>query len=219
MAEDNVRIPSQKRKDYISWENYFMGIAFFSAQRSKDPVTQVGACIVNEEKRIVGVGYNGMPDRCHDNDFTWGKGENLELHETKHAYVCHAEMNAIMNKTSASLKNCTIYVSLFPCNECAKIIIQSGIKKVVYYSDKKKDQSSTKAAKLMFRAADILCKQHKTTIPHFEIDFESINTANCTESVRNQKRQLNGESESVTTTTITITTAERTSSKLRRKSC
>ena len=105
-----------------------MGIAFLSAQRSKDPVTQVGACIVNEEKRIVGIGYNGMPNKCDDDKFSWSKDKTLALHERKHAYVCHAEMNAIINKNSASLKNCTIYVSMFPCNECATMIIQSGIK-------------------------------------------------------------------------------------------
>ena len=108
-----------------------MGVSFLTAQRSKDPCTQVGACIVNEKNRIVGLGYNGMPNRCSDDDLPWGKDRENKLND-KQFYVCHAEMNAIMNKNSASLDGCRIYVSLFPCNECAKLIIQSGIKKVLY---------------------------------------------------------------------------------------
>ena len=175
MAETNTETQNQKRTDYISWEDYFMGIAFLSGQRSKDPVTQVGACIVNQEKRIVGVGYNGMPDGCSDDEFTWSKDKGRDLDERKQAYVCHAEMNAIINRNSASLKDCTIYVSLFPCNECAKMIIQSGIKKVVYYSDKKKTQASYKASKKMFEAAKVEYEQHKTSTTKLEIDFESMN--------------------------------------------
>ena len=189
MAKTNTETQNQKRMDYISWEDYFMGIAVLSGQRSKDPVTQVGACIVNEAKRIVGIGYNGMPDRCSDDDFDWGKDKNLDLHERKHGYVCHAEMNAIINRNSASLKDCTIYVSLFPCNECAKMIIQSGIKKVVY-SDKKKGTPETKAAKKMFKAADILYKKCKPSTPKLVIDLVPNDTAkaakkekkNCTKS-------------------------------------
>ena len=166
-----------------------MGIAFLSGQRSKDPVTQVGACIVNDEKRIVGIGYNGMPDRCHDDDFPWEKNKRLKLHERKHAYVCHAEMNAIINKNSVSLKGCTICVSLFPCNECAKMIIQSGIKKVVYYSDKKKAQPPYKASKKMFRAAKVKYKRHKTSTTKLEIDFESVNKAELPIKTRNWQKE------------------------------
>ena len=165
------------RKSVLSWEGYFMGIAFLSGQRSKDPSTQVGACIINDERRIVGVGYNGMPDlKGRDNDqvFTWNRDENLALDEQKYAYVCHAELNAILNKNSVSLKGCTIYVSLFPCNECAKLIIQSGIKEVVYYSDKYENTPSTRASKKMLSEADVKVRQCNP-LPKLEIDFESIN--------------------------------------------
>ena len=117
----------EKRIDYLSWDEYFMGIAFLSALRSKDPSTQVGACIVDEDKKIIGIGYNGFPMGSSDDDLSWDKtGEYLD---TKYPYVVHAELNAILNSIK-SLKGCTIYVSLFPCNECAKAIVQSGIKKV-----------------------------------------------------------------------------------------
>ena len=142
-----------KRIDHISWDEYFMGVAVLSALRSKDPNTQVGACIVNEDKKIVGVGYNGFPIGCSDDDLPWDReGEWLD---TKYPYVCHAELNAILNSINGNLKNCTIYVDLFPCNECAKAIIQSGIKKVVYLSDKYKDTDSTKASKKMFSEAKV----------------------------------------------------------------
>ena len=143
-----------KREDYLSWDEYFMGIAILSGQRSKDPSTQVGACIVNEEKRIVGTGYNGFPHGISDSDpnFSWGK--TGKLLETKYPFVVHAEQNAILNSTK-NLRNCTIYVGLFPCNECAKSIIQSGIKKVMYLSDKHKKTDSTIASKMLFNAAGI----------------------------------------------------------------
>ena len=122
-----------KRTDYISWDDYFMSIAILTAKRSKDPNTQVGACIVDQNKRIVGMGYNGFPNGCSDDEFPWErKGEFLDC---KYPYVVHAEPNAILNST-ASLQNATLYVTLFPCHECAKLIIQSGIKEIVYISDK-----------------------------------------------------------------------------------
>ena len=133
-----------KRKDYIDWDEYFMGIAILSSKRSKDPGTQVGACIVSPDKRIVGVGYNGLPAGCNDDDFPWDRDKDLL--NSKYAYVCHAELNAILNSTK-NLKDCTIYVDLFPCNECAKSIIQSGIKEVVYLSDKYSDTDSNIASK------------------------------------------------------------------------
>ena len=143
---------SNKRKDYISWNEYFMGIAKLSAQRSKDPSTQVGACIVNNDNKIIGIGYNGFPIGISDDDLSWSrKGDFLN---TKYPYVCHAEMNAILNSIK-STKNCTIYVTLFPCNECAKFLIQSGIKKIVYLSDKYKDSDSIKASKIMFNKVNI----------------------------------------------------------------
>lgn len=142
-----------KRDDYISWDEYFMGISLLSACRSKDPNTQVGACIVNSEKRIMSVGYNGLPTGCSDDEFPWErKGNDLD---TKYPYVCHAELNAILNCRGANLAGSVIYVALFPCNECAKAIIQSGIREVVYLSDKYADSSKTMASKRMFNASGV----------------------------------------------------------------
>lgn len=116
-----------------------MAVSILSAQRSKDPNTQVGACIVNTENKIVGIGYNGFPKNCSDDALPWSrKSEDGSILNTKYPFVCHAEMNAIMNKNEANLNNCTMFVSLFPCNECAKLIIQSGIKKLVYLNDQVK---------------------------------------------------------------------------------
>uniref|UniRef100_A0A3B3TSI0 dCMP deaminase n=1 Tax=Poecilia latipinna TaxID=48699 RepID=A0A3B3TSI0_9TELE len=116
---------TRKRDDYLEWPEYFMAVAFLSAQRSKDPSSQVGACIVNQENKIVGIGYNGMPNGCDDDLLPWSRSADDRLN-TKYPYVCHAELNAIMNKNSADVKGCTMYVALFPCNECAKLIIQAG---------------------------------------------------------------------------------------------
>lgn len=140
---------SLKRQNYISWDEYFMASALLAAQRSKDPNTQVGACIVNSNNKILGEGYNGFPIGISDNDdqITWGRNGD-PLH-TKYLYVCHAEMNAVMNKTS-DINGCTVYITLFPCNNCAKILIQSGIKKVVYLEDKYSDTNSVRASKIMF---------------------------------------------------------------------
>jgi len=144
---------TKKREGYISWDEYFMGVALLSSMRSKDPNTQVGACIVNGERKIVGVGYNGFPTGCSDDDLPWAReGEWLE---TKYPYVCHAELNAILNSIGGSLKGCTLYVALFPCNECSKAIIQSGIKKVVYLSDKYENSDATKASKKMLKEAGV----------------------------------------------------------------
>ena len=136
-----------KRDDYISWDEYFMGLAKLSALRSKDPVMQVGTCIVDAENKIVSLGYNGFPVGISDDDFPWGKAG--KLYETKHGFVCHAEANAIINSKTTNFDGCTIYVTLFPCNECAKIIIQCGIKKIVYCNIKE-DKETTIAAKKMF---------------------------------------------------------------------
>ncbi|MGL5049850.1 MAG: deoxycytidylate deaminase [Fusobacteriaceae bacterium] len=147
-----------KKKDYISWDEYFMGVAILSGHRSKDPNTQVGACIVNSEKRIVGVGYNGFPAGCSDENFPWqNEGDFLN---TKYAYVCHAELNAILNSVK-STKNCIIYVGLFPCNECAKSIIQSGISEIVYLSDKYSGTDSDIASKRMLDAAGVKYRKMK----------------------------------------------------------
>jgi dCMP deaminase len=157
-----------KRTNYISWNDYFMSIAQLSAMRSKDPSTQVGACIVNNEKKIVGIGYNGFPINCSDDILPWGKQSNNEL-ETKYPYVCHAEMNAIMNKNNQSLKDCIIYVSLFPCNECAKLIIQSGIKKIIYLSDKQNNTNHNIASKKLLDMANIIYEKY---IPANNISIE-----------------------------------------------
>ena len=142
-----------KRKDYISWDEYFMGIAILSAMRSKDDSSQVGACIVSPENKILSLGYNGMPIGCNDDDMPWDR-EGDEL-ETKYMYVCHAELNAILNAGGNSLKDCRIYVALFPCNECAKAIIQSGINEVIYISDKYADSDATLASKRMLASAGV----------------------------------------------------------------
>lgn len=141
-----------KRTDNISWDQYFMGIALLSAQRSKDPNTQVGACIVNKEHRIVGVGYNGFPSGCNDNILPWSREGNFL--ETKYPFVVHAELNAILNSIQ-NLKGCIIYVALFPCNECAKAIIQSGISEIVYLCDKYAETDGVRASKLMLSQAQV----------------------------------------------------------------
>lgn len=147
-----------KRQDYISWEEYFMGVAMLASQRSKDNSTQVGACIVNRDKKILSIGYNGMPIGCSDDEMPWDR-EGEMLH-TKYAYVCHAELNAILNNDGGSLKGTAIYITLFPCNECAKAIIQSGIKEVVYLDDKYSEMDATIAAKKMFDMAGVKYRQY-----------------------------------------------------------
>ncbi|MCL4208954.1 dCMP deaminase family protein [Patescibacteria group bacterium] len=159
----------KKRTDYISWDQYFMGIALFSGERSKDPNTQVGACIVDKNKKVVGLGYNGLPRGLEDDDFPWDReGEFLK---TKYAYICHAELNAILNSTRSSLENCSVYVSLFPCNECAKAIIQSGISEVVYLSDKYAQTDIIKASKKMLTTAGVKLRQYRPTKQKIEVDF------------------------------------------------
>ena len=146
----------ESRKN-ISWDEYFMGMAVLSSLRSKDPSTQVGAVIVNEEKKVVSIGYNGMPRLIKDDDLTWNKGEGLD---SKYLYVCHAELNAILNsRNGASLSNCTVYVTLFPCNECTKALIQVGIKEVVYLDDKYANTTETQASKKMLALAGIKVRQ------------------------------------------------------------
>ena len=150
-----------KREGYISWDEYFMGIALLSAMRSKDSNTQAGACIVNAERRIVSVGYNGMPTGCDDDEMPWER-EGTYL-DTKYPYVCHAELNAILNRPDVSLRDCTLYVTLFPCNECAKAIIQSGIRHVVYLDDKYAGTESHSAAVLLFGKAGVTCEPYVRT--------------------------------------------------------
>ena len=145
-----------KRTDVLSWDDYFMGLAHLSAKRSKDPSTQVGAAIVSEEHRVVGIGYNGFPSGCDDDVYPWER--EGDFGDTKYPYVVHAELNAILNSNQLC-RGCTIYVTLFPCNECAKAIIQSGIKRVVYECDKYADTDAVKASKRMFLSAGVELKQ------------------------------------------------------------
>ena len=156
-----------KRQDYISWDEYFMGVAMLAARRSKDPSTQVGACIVSPDNIIISTGYNGMPKGCSDDKFPWGRtGE-----ETKYPFVVHAELNAILNANGRDLRGSRIYVALFPCNECAKAIIQSGVKEVLYLSDKYADTPSTRASKRMLTAAGVTFRQLKPTLNSITLDF------------------------------------------------
>ncbi|MDA3835224.1 MAG: dCMP deaminase family protein [Spirochaetales bacterium] len=158
-----------KRTDYISWDEYFMGVAILSSHRSKDPSTQVGACIVDREKKIVGVGYNGFPIGCNDDELPWDReGDFLD---TKYPYVCHAELNAILNSISRDLRGSSIYVALFPCNECAKAIIQSGIREVVYLSDKYAHSDIVKASKRMMDQAGLSYRQLVLKDRQITIDF------------------------------------------------
>lgn len=158
-----------KRDDYINWDEYFMGVAILASQRSKDPSTQVGACIVNDDNKIMSVGYNGFPRGCSDDEFPWERSAESEG-MTKYPYVCHAELNAILNAGGNSLKGCRIYVVLFPCNECAKAIIQCGINEVIYISDKYKDTELVKASKRMLSSAGIKLTEF-TSDKKINIDF------------------------------------------------
>nr|CAD7401188.1 unnamed protein product [Timema poppensis] len=215
---------NKKREQYLEWADYFMATAFLAAKRSKDPCSQVGACIVSPDNKIVGVGYNGMPIGCSDDVFPWSKttinkidtkylyGERdtkctfqrVTLMDTRYFYfkaltamtsavtylddeihnvcrvvtVCHAEMNAILNKNSADVKGCTMYVGLFPCNECAKIIIQSGIVEVVYMSDKHSHKVKTQAAKRMFDFVGIKYSQYQPRMSQIVIDFTELDKNN-----------------------------------------
>lgn len=160
----------KKRQDYISWDEYFMGVALLSAKRSKDPSTQVGACIVNDKNKIVGAGYNGLPIGCDDDEFPWEKrGDFLD---TKYPYVCHAELNAILNNIGMDLKGCRIYTALFPCNECSKAIIQSGIIEVIYLSDKYADTDTAKASRLMLERSGIQYRKVKANIQDLLLSFK-----------------------------------------------
>lgn len=156
----------EKRKDVLTWDEYFMGLAHLSALRSKDPNTQVGAAIVDENHRVVSVGYNGMPKGCSDDVFPWSR--EGALLQTKYAFVVHAELNAILN-SKYPVSGCTLYVSLFPCNECAKAIIQAGIRRIVYESDKYQNTDNTIASRRMLKAAGIeLVQLENTVVLHVE---------------------------------------------------
>jgi len=158
-----------KRTDYISWDEYFMGVAMLAARRSKDPSTQVGACIVSQGNIIISTGYNGMPKGCSDDEFPWERtgAEN----ETKYPYVVHAELNAILNANGRDLRGSKLYVALFPCNECAKAIIQSGVREVVYLSDKYKDTMGNLASKKMLDAAGVKYTRLESKVGSITLDL------------------------------------------------
>lgn len=158
-----------KRKNYISWDEYFMGVSKLSGMRSKDPNTQVGACIVSDDNKILSMGYNGFPKGCSDDEFPWDReGDPLE---TKYPYVTHSELNAILNYRGGSLEGTKLYVSLFPCNECAKAIIQAGITTVVYDDDKYDGTPMNIAAKRLFDAAGVRYYKYKLTGGKIELDL------------------------------------------------
>ena len=147
-----------------------MGVALLSARRSKDPNTQVGACIVSDKNKIVGAGYNGLPIGCDDDDFPWNKeGDFLD---TKYPFICHAELNAILNNIGMDLKGCKIYTALFPCNECTKAIIQSGIKEVIFLSDKYEGTDVFKASRIMLEKAGVSVRKVKTNISNLLLSFK-----------------------------------------------
>ena len=152
----------KKRQNYISWDEYFMGVALLSAMRSKDPSTQVGAC-------IVGAGYNGLQMGCDDDEFPWEKQGGFL--DTKYPYICHAELNAILNNIGMDLKDCKIYTALFPCNECTKAIIQSGIREVIYLSDKYEGNDIFKASKIMLDKAAVKYRKVSTKLVNLTLSF------------------------------------------------
>ena len=154
---------SAKRSDYISWDEYFMGVAHLSGMRSKDPNTQVGACIVSPDNKILSMGYNGFPKGCSDDEFPWERENDNDRNLTKYPFVTHSELNAILNYRGGSLEGTKLYVSLFPCNECAKAIIQCGIREVVYDSDKYASTPGVIASKKMLRAAGVTLRHYEHT--------------------------------------------------------
>ena len=159
-----------KRKDYITWDEYFMGVAMLAARRSKDPNTQVGACIVSKDNIIISTGYNGLPNGCSDDEYPWDRqGE-----ETKYPYVVHAELNAILNASGRDLRGSRLYVALFPCNECAKAIIQAGVKEVLYLSDKYAQTPATLASKRMLDSAGVTYRQLHPSTGKIVLDFEGV---------------------------------------------
>ncbi|MBQ1514396.1 MAG: dCMP deaminase family protein [Lachnospiraceae bacterium] len=161
---------SEKREGYISWDEYFMGVAKLAGMRSKDPNTQVGACIVSDDNKILSIGYNGLPRGCSDDEFPWNR-DNEDPYQNKYFYTTHSELNAILNYRGGSLEGAKLYVTLFPCNECAKAIIQTGIRTVVYESDKYALTPSTRASKRMFDAAGVRYYHYNATGRKVEIDL------------------------------------------------
>ena len=166
-SKEKANMEEKHREDNLSWDEYFMGIARLSALRSKDPSTQVGACIVDKDHKVVSIGYNGMPRGVDDDKVPWGHGEGIE---SKYLYVCHAEFNAILNtRDGSALKDCTIYVTLFPCNECAKAIVQTGIKHIVYEDDKYHDHVEEQASRKILDLAGVDYREYKGRKVYFDV--------------------------------------------------
>ena len=162
---------SGKREDYITWDEYFMGVACLSGKRSKDPSTQVGACIVSQDNKILSTGYNGFPKGCSDDEFPWGKEhETDDPYHAKYFYSTHSELNAILNCRGGSLEGSKLYVTLFPCNECAKAIIQSGIKELIYLSDKYHDTHASIASRRMFNMTGVKYRAYQPTGREIKLD-------------------------------------------------
>lgn len=175
MATESLKsLNIHKRQDYLMWDDYFMATAILSSKRSKDPNTQVGACIVDKQKRIVAIGYNGFPRNCSDDEFPWVKNSANDPLDCKMLYVVHAEANAILNSNCSSLEGTRLYTTLFPCNECTKLVIQSGIKEIYYISDKYGDKPSFQASKRMLNAVGIIYKRHIPVKKQIVIDFDDI---------------------------------------------
>ena len=156
-----------ERTDHISWDEYFMGVAMLSAMRSKDPNTQVGACIVSENNRILSMGYNGLPNGLPDEEFPW----NRDGEENKYFYTTHSELNAILNYRGGSLEGSKLYVTLFPCNECAKAIIQAGIRTLIYADDKYADTPGIRASKRMLSRAGVQYIPYKKSGREIRLDL------------------------------------------------
>lgn len=172
----HAQMASSKRAGVLAWDDYFLAVAFLSAQRSKDPNTQVGACVVDADNHIVGVGYNGFPRGISDDALPWARAvpEGGSELDTKYPFVCHAEMNAILNLNTGSAKGCRIFVALFPCNKCAQLIIQAGIVEVVFVADKYHDRPDFIASRRMLDLAGVPCRQHVPATRTITIDFEAI---------------------------------------------
>ncbi len=151
---------SEKRADYINWDEYFMAVAKLAGMRSKDPNSQVGSCIVSQDNKILSLGYNGFPLGCSDDEYPWTREDEDPL-KTKYLYVTHSELNAILNYRGGSLEGSKMYVSMFPCNECAKAIIQSGIKTLIYEINKYPDSPAVLASMRMLESAGIEVKQYE----------------------------------------------------------
>ncbi|MBQ8085182.1 MAG: dCMP deaminase family protein [Lachnospiraceae bacterium] len=149
-----------KREDYLNWDQYFMSVARISAERSKDPNTCVGACLVGVDNRIISTGYNGFPRGCSDDEYPWDREAESEL-GTKYMYCVHAELNAILNGTGRDMKNARLYTTLFPCNECAKAIIQVGISEVIYLENKYAKEGFVIASMRMLDSAGVIYRKYE----------------------------------------------------------